>query len=457
MKRFITTALAALLALALFLLPACSPEEKQAISTTDLPKVKNVIFMIGDGMGFNQVKLGSYYQTGKAEGQVFHKFPVKLAASTYFANHEYNPEKDHTYEHLVHYVPTDSAAAGSALSTGRKYNRGTLAMDENGPVQNVAERAEELGLSTGVVTTVTFPHATPAAFSAHNVLRSNYSEIANEQINDSALEVIMGCGHPLYNNNGEPMEEPDYEAVGGQKTWEALTSGQAGGDCDGDGKADKWTYIEKAEDFRKLMEGDTPKRVFGVPMIRKTIQAYRKSHDDNNKDDEPFETPLLENMPTLAEMSLAALNVLDNNEKGFFLMIEGGAIDWACHGNAAGRLIEEEVAFAEAIDAVVNWVEKNSSWEETIVIITADHETGLLLGAGSNPDIKEIQPFEKGTMPEVHWGSLDHSNQLVPVFAKGALAEKLLDYADEEDPVRGKYMDNTEIAKFIFSLYGKEK
>lgn len=454
MKKILTITTAAALALVIFILPACSSGDNNTANQDNIkPKIKNVILMIGDGMGFNQVKLGSIYRSGNAGEQIYHKFPVKIAASTYFANHTYDSKLAQTYEYLAKYQPTDSAAAGSALSTGKKYLRGILAIDGNGPVKTVLERADEIGLSTGVVTSVPFAHATPAAFSAHNRFRDHYQEISKDQINLSALEVIMGCGHPLYDDNSDPMVEPDYTYVGGKETWESLISGEVGADCDGDKEADNWTFIDDPAAFRNLMTGETPKRVFGVPRVRKTLQAYRKSPDDIYKDDQPFEVPFLKSVPTLAEMSLGALNVLDNNEKGFFLMIEGGAIDWACHSNAAGRLIEEQIDFDKTIEAVVAWVEKNSSWEETILIVTADHETGLLLGAGSNPDIKEIEDFPQGTMPEVHWGSDDHSNQLVPFFAKGARCEELLKYADEEDELRGKYLDNTEIARFIFSLF----
>lgn len=453
MKRVTIATIAVIVASLLVILPGCSSAKKEVEKSTER-KVKNVILMIGDGMGFNHVRFGSLYQKGKADAQVYHQFPVKIAASTYYAGHQYDTEQAQTYKYLKEYVPTDSAAAGSALATGQKYQRGVLGIADGKKVKTILEGAEEIGLSTGVVTSVPFAHATPAAFSAHNVLRSNYEEIAREQINVSALEVIMGCGHPLYDNNGDLLEEADFKYVGDENSWNKLKSGKAGADADNDGIADPWTLIQEPGEFRKLMKGDTPKRVLGVPKVRKTLQAYRNSPDDNYDDDQPFEVPFLESVPTLAEMSLGALNVLDNNEEGFVLMIEGGAIDWACHANAPGRLIEEQIGFNKTIDAVVAWVEENSSWEETLLIITADHETGLLLGAGSGPEgMKAIEDFPKGQMPEVHWGSLDHSNQLVPLFAKGAMSEELLGYADEEDLVRGKYLDNTEISKFIFSLF----
>ena len=88
-------------------------------------------------------------------------------------------------------------------------------------------------------------------------------------------------------------------------------------------------------------------------------------------------------MPTLTEMSLAALNVLDNDPDGLYLMIEGGAVDWAAHANQSGRMIEEAIEFERAVEAVLDWVQTNSNWGETLLIVTGDHETGYLTGPDS--------------------------------------------------------------------------
>ena len=93
--------------------------------------------------------------------------------------------------------------------------------------------------------------------------------------------------------------------------------------------------------------------------------------------------PLNTTVPGLATMTEGALNVLDNDEQGFFLMVEGGAIDWAAHANQTGRTIEEEIDFNKAVDAVIYWVQRNSNWSETVLIVTGDHETGTLYGPGS--------------------------------------------------------------------------
>jgi alkaline phosphatase len=163
-------------------------------------------------------------------------------------------------------------------------------------------------------------------------------------------------------------------------------------------------------------------------------------------------TPFLKTLPTLAEMVNGALNVLDNNPKGFFVMIEGGATDWASHSNEKGRLIEEMSGFNEAVNAVVNWVETRSSWDETLVIVTGDHETGFLWGAEPFIPLKDNG---KRSLPEMKFNSTDHTNSLIPFFAKGAGSELYKGFADETDSVRGPYIQNSEIAQLIHLLWYK--
>jgi alkaline phosphatase len=110
---------------------------------------------------------------------------------------------------------------------------------------------------------------------------------------------------------------------------------------------------------------------------------------------------------------------------------------------------------------VVNWVEENSNWDETLVIVTADHETGYLTGlnSGIQPDGKSVwNPIEnrgKGVLPGMEWHSGSHTNSLIPFFAKGAGSELFHHYADETDPIRGRYLDNAEIGKALFLMFEK--
>lgn len=415
----------------------------------DKPLAKNVIVMISDGCGYNQIKATDYYQYGREGAQVYEKFPFRFAMSTYSIGGSYNPLLAWSDFSYVKANPTDSAAAATAMSTGVKTYNAALGVDnDQNPVKHVAERAEELGKSTGVVTTVQWSHATPAGFVVHKPSRKDYESIAKEMVYDSKTDVVMGTGNPWFDNDGNPKTIPNtYKYVGGQATWDQLVAGTAGGDADGDGIADPWTLIQKRSDFKSLEDSATPpKRVLGTAEVYATTQQSR-SGDGNAA---AFAVPLDQNVPTLAEMTRGALNVLDNNQKGFFLMVEGGAVDWASHANQSGRMIEEEVDFNKAVEAVNNWVKKNSNWGETLLIVTGDHETGYLTGPGSDPSWQPLVNNGDENMPGMEWHSNGHTNSLIPLFAKGDAARLFIGYADLLDPIRGPYVDNTNIADVVF-------
>ena len=171
----------------------------------------------------------------------------------------------------------------------------------------------------------------------------------------SAADVVMGAGHPWYDANGVLKATPNtFDYVGGQATWDALVAGTAGGDADGDGDADPWTLIQTRAEFQSLMSGPTPDRVLGTAQVYQTLQQGRSG--DGFAD--PYVVPQIESVPTLTEMTLAALNVLDNDPDGLYLMVEGGAVDWAAHANQSGRMIEEALEFERAVEAVVDWVQR---------------------------------------------------------------------------------------------------
>ena len=133
----------------------------------------------------------------------------------------------------VNDMPTDSAAAATAMATGVKTYDAGIGVDVNKvPLKHAAQFAEELGKSTGVITSVQWSHATPAGFVAHNVSRNDYAGIANEMVNASATDVIMGAGHPAFTDSGTPIAARlgNYRYVGGTATWAAL-SGTAGADA----------------------------------------------------------------------------------------------------------------------------------------------------------------------------------------------------------------------------------
>jgi hypothetical protein len=165
------------------------------------------------------------------------------------------------------------------------------------------------------------------------------------------------------------------------------------------------------------------------------------------------------NVPSLATLCLAGLNVLNANPNGFFAMLEGGAIDQAAHKAQAGRVIEEMHDFNLAVDSVMQWIEKNGGWEENLLIVTSDHETGLITRERITDDISNywdiyhIEDAGKGQIPDMVFNHGDHSNQLVFFYAKGAGSEIFSRYADEYDYYRGPYLTNSEVGQAMFALW----
>lgn len=412
-----------------------------SLASAEMPK--NVILMISDGMGYNTMKAADYW-TGTTA--VYENFAAQYGVSTFSAGKSgqpsigYNPSQAWSDFNYVKTGATDSASAATALATGVKIYDNVLNISTTGQqLKTITEIAQDLGKSSGVVTTVEWSHATPAGMYAHNASRNNYSAIANEMLGSaSPLTVIMGAGNPVYNDNGGIASTPNYNYVGGSATWNALNAGTLNG----------WTSIQTKEEFEALANATDPAlipdKVVGTVQAATTTQQARtlaaKGSDIANPSGVAFNT----NVPSLATMSTGALNVLNKDADGFFLMIEGGAVDWAGHANQLGRIIEEQMDFNASVQAVMDWVDANSSWSDTLLIVTADHETGYLWGtpAGTFTDVADNGA---GVLPGAAFNSGDHTNSLIPLFAIGAGSELLAGYADQLDPVRGLYVDNTEI------------
>jgi alkaline phosphatase len=437
-----------------------------------IKKPKNIIFMISDGMGYNTMMAADYYQYGTSNPQQYENFPVQYGMSHYPImtgsypdalkwNAGYNPKAMWSNFNYALTDFTESAAAATAFSTGFKTYNNSICMDMNfHPLVNLTQIAKSMNKSAGVITSVEISHATPAGFVAHNLSRNNYSQIAFEMLLGSRLDVIMGTGNPDYDNNGAASHKP-YKYLGDSLCWLGLQAGNSVfyvnnvpdtvEDCNGDGIRDPWLLMQDRSQFQNLMYGTTPLRVLGIPKVYETLQQARSGDGNAN----PYVVPFTQSVPTLVEMTKGALNVLDNNPNGFFLMIEGGAIDWAAHANQKGRLIEEQIDFNNSVSAVIDWVNTHSSWSETMVIVTADHETGMLWGPSSglpktfNPIVNNGQ----NNLPGMSFYSTEHTNSLVPFFAKGAGTEIFNLFADEADSIRGKFIQNSEITQGIKLLW----
>jgi alkaline phosphatase len=352
------------------------------------------------------------------------------------------------------------------------------------PLDLISEIAVKNGKKAGTVTTVPLSHATPAGFAAHETERGDLSKIFLQMTSKTShLSVVMGCGHPFY-ELGKPIKIKDdendkskkkrFSCVGGEENWEKMKSGTHNG----------FNVIDSKDQFEKLAagEGTIPDKVIGVARTTSSVPPVDGNLDDIETTlklrDKSYKNVGWDELPSLSTMSLAALNVLTkNNNNGFILMIEGGAIDHANHGRNISKSVLEHVGFSKAIDVVIDWVEKNSSWEETLVIITSDHETGQIWGPETYSDDNkngvydegdtfnefcQIKNNGRGNVPSVQYCSGGHTNALVPLYAKGVGSDLFLKRVKGTDQkaakfwnFSGQYVDNTDIFKVIKTVIAK--
>lgn len=483
----------------------------------EAPGARNVILMIADGVGFNGWIASDYYE-GRAGTQPYQvtrpdgttpyfgasaHYALRLIApdGSVLPNDQieaargaeeqyYDPndrwtrlegafENDFGDVSIAYTSYTDSAAAGTALHTGRKTSSGRLNMNWDGTqrLETIAHIAHELGLATGAIASVQVSHATPASAWAQVGHRNQYAEIFR-QMSDGRLDVMMGTGNPYFDANGRPVEEPGDRAfnfVGGRDSWAALTSDEG---------LNGYTLIREREEFERLAEGGgrLPGKLIGILPSIGSHQATRIDFPEDTSN--PSGMAFNPDMPDLATMSLAALNVLNQDADGFFIMIEGGAVDWMGHANNMPRFIEDQMDFTAAVNAVVEWVETHSSWDETLLIVTSDHETGGIWGEGTfeaasglpqqitmdaeilnqtrfDPardrfvEFRAVQDRGAGEIPGHQFASGNHTNDLVPLWALGAGSHLFAQFERHDafaeelwgEPYgwNGTYVDNTAV------------
>ncbi len=468
MKHFFSKAV---ISSSLFLLSSCGLIDGEgALDYKEMVKgckSKNVIMMVCDGCGFNQFIAADYFNYGEKEQQPFYSFPVTIAMSTHSNSANiYSPKKVKSTHDWVRSKFTDSGASATALATGVKTNNNRIGVDtQNEAVENVTEVAHKTGRSAGVVTSMAISHATPASFTAHRVSRTDYEGIAQDMITQTHLDVILGAGHPMFNDNGTALSTevildsagnvissaPYYNYLGGAALFESLKAGTAK-NLDG-----SWTFIETLEDFNRyasLSSDSLPDRLIGIAPVHYTLQSSRgvgPMKTDTIVNEHPKNTTV----PHLKDMSLIALNLLNKNENGFFLMIEGGAIDAAAHEGSIARIIEEMTDFTTTVEEVIAWIEDHGGFEENLLIITADHETGYLIGPNGYTDKTidyDLINNGKGKVPGHSFHSAAHTNQLVPLFAKGECAESIEKTLQGIDFRHGSYTDNAVLGTLIHHI-----
>jgi alkaline phosphatase len=337
------------------LLAVCSFLPAEAVTASPT----NIIFFIGDGMGFEQVAAAGMYHAGSAGTLSFEPFPYRAEMTTHSAN-----------------LPvTDSAASATAMATGHKVNNGVISMALPGDgteLQTLLEIFRDQGKSTGLVTTTYMTHATPACFGAHEPSRDNYAAIAGDYLYQTTPNVLLGGG-------GNGMSGPAAEAAG-------------------------YTIVSDRSGMQSL-DTESITRVSG---------QFGVGHM-------PYEYDGLGTLPHLSEMTATALAILDNDPDGFFLMVEGGRIDHAGHANDIQRNVTETVEFANAVQVAVDWA---SGRVDTLILVTADHETGGLT---------ILQNNGIGVLPTVSWATTGHTAAAVPVYAWGQNADLVVGLMDNTD------------------------
>jgi alkaline phosphatase len=347
------------------------------------------------------------------------------------------------YDYLITNSVTDSAAAGTALASGVKSYNTAINVDLNEqPVGFITQQMVASGRKAGVVTTKPFTDATPSAFGTQNVNRNNEREISESMIRNGLLDVIISPGHPEFGSGGVLRDTPDFDDALDQSQLQALRNGEEG-----------WTFIDDNSQLVGIGEGTVaaPERLFGMVPVGGSLNSRDTAGRTNAYDPRFYDSsdpngavPFV--MPDLDQLSRTAIETLEQDEDGFFLMIEGASVDSAAHANDLPRLVEEQLAFNRAVDEVIEWVETESSWDETLLIITTDHANAMFLGPDS-ADVYFQDPIagEAGELPEGIFWSTNHTNELVPLWTKGVGSELFDGLVDGVDPRRGAFIDNTDV------------
>lgn len=295
-------------------------------SEAKMPKVKNIIYMIGDGMGLTHVSMLEL--ENKYAPTSFDRADNIALTRTYSANNRV----------------TDSAASGTALATGYKTNNGWLGMTPDGkPVESIIAKAEKQNYATGLVATYAIQHATPASFYAHVNNRGDYSNIT-KQFMESNIDLALGGGYKhfddVFKKQGKDyVKELNNKGYKVCKTWDEIAQQSAG-------------------QVFGLLHGDN------MPAIEKRQPNF------------------------LADATAKALEILTNNvknekRKGFVLMVEGSQIDGRSHGRDVAGILGEMRDFDKAIKVAMDYVDNHPG---TLVVVVADHETGGLSIPSSKTD-----------------------------------------------------------------------
>ena len=391
-------ALALAFALTLFSLSGCSLEVDGRTDGKVQSKAKNIIFMVTDGMGLANVTAARIFKNGQHGESLYLETLPQLGY-----------QRTHSADNSV----TDSAAAASAWANGEKYRNGEISChDDNqdgkcepAPGPTILETARDKGKSTGLVVTSTVTHATPAAFGAHVSTRNCENEIARQYIKVTGVDVILGGGLKKFDTSENSADECSTYG-------NFISVAEARG----------YDVVYNKEEMDNAVARGTEK-ILGLFAPRgKTPELFRVYLEEYYRANEP----------TLSQMTAAALEILEKDRDGFFLLVEGSQIDWANHRNSLPYQISETLGFDEAVRVVLDWMNaKPKRRQDTLVIITPDHETGgFAINGGAEGT------YSSGDLVNDTWTTGGHTATDVPVWSHGPGSEYL-----------GRAHDNTDLYK----------
>lgn len=349
------------------------------------PKVKNVIYLIGDGMGFGAV---TTLLLTEDEPTGFEEAPVIGLSETCSANN---------------YV-TDSAAGGTALATGTRTNNGYVGADPDGnQLTSVLRKAQTYGMKTGIVVNTTLTEATPGAFYAGVTSRKMVFDIA-KQFTESEVDVAIGGGLDHFIARPDSLDltatliEKGYDVY---LNWETVLNTES----------DKFVGILPLYDLHRREENNGTASAAEGQEVCLAAQMAAINEDVNA-------THLSEPTVYLEKATVKALDVLSRNtrdhKEGFFLMIESAIIDGYGHNNDGEGMIVEMQEFGRTLRAMIDYVNNHP---ETLLVVTADHETG-----GAGVYYNGHTPANEGPL-RLKFSTSGHTGTVVPVFAYGAGAE----------------------------------
>ncbi|MFA5667760.1 MAG: alkaline phosphatase [Balneolaceae bacterium] len=337
-------------------------------------KIKNVIFLIGDGTGLAQITSGQYAIVGSDGYLNLQRMPITGISRTRSANN----------------LVTDSAAGATAYSCGEKTDNYMIGyLPDGSHCKTILEIANEMGLSTGLVATSTITHATPASFAAH-VKHRKMEDVIAEQYLDADVDVLLGGGLEFF--------IPQTEEGSSRKDDRNLVD---------EFSALGYDFVDNAQD----LEANTSDKLLGLFALQ--------GIDSKNR------------TPSLTQMTDRALDVLNKNEKGFFLMVEGSQIDWGGHANDVEYVIREMRDFDDAVKSVLDFAVQDG---ETLVVFTADHETGGMTMQKSKLESTEM---------EIYWTTGSHTGIPVVTMAYGPHAIEF-----------SGWQENTDVGRKIAQLMG---